>query len=171
MSTIIHGVGKDEPTVTNANGAKQSKLPYRADLYPPRSFLRVSGVLEYGARKYAPNNWLGIPVEDHLNHALVHIMAHLAGDTSDDHLGHATCRMTMALERHLLDQEEAAKKKDSAPKPRMFRSQKYPDHVWKFPNGADPGIYQAGHARPHTAALTIAYLENAPDVEEVPYAP
>jgi len=50
-----------------------------------------------GAQRYEKDNWRGIDLDDHLNHALVHIYAHLAGDAQDDHLAHAFCRMMMAV--------------------------------------------------------------------------
>lgn len=98
---MIHGVGPDAPIVTNAAGAKQSASPARLDLIPMRALLRVGAILQEGAAKYGETNWRGIPVNDHLNHALVHIAAFLAGDTQDDHVGHACCRLQMALEKHL----------------------------------------------------------------------
>lgn len=57
---------------------------------------RIAKVLQYGADRYEPNNWRLIPQESHINHALIHIIAHLAGDTQDDHLDHALCRLMMA---------------------------------------------------------------------------
>ena len=57
---------------------------------------RIAKVLQYGASRYAPNNWRLIPQEEHINHALIHIIAHLAGDTQDEHLDHALCRLMMA---------------------------------------------------------------------------
>jgi len=45
-----------------------------------------------------PDNWKKIPQKDHLNHALAHIFAHLSGDTGDDHLNNATCRLLFAVE-------------------------------------------------------------------------
>jgi hypothetical protein len=85
--------------VTNAAGAKQSATLYRCDLLPPHAILAVAWVLDNGARKYGPNNWHGIPVADHLNHALTHVFAWLAGDTQDSHLEHAACRVLMALDQ------------------------------------------------------------------------
>jgi hypothetical protein len=93
----IAGVGKDAPIHTNEKGAKQSASPYRCDLLDGPAILRLAAVLKYGADKYAPNNWRGIPTNDHINHALVHIFAYLAGDTQDDHLGHFLCRAMMAV--------------------------------------------------------------------------
>lgn len=99
MPTSISGVGPDAPITTNASGAKQSATPYRLDLIPPLALLDVAAVLKLGADKYGVDNWRGIPVEDHLNHALVHIYAFLSGDTQDNHLGHAACRLLMAKEQ------------------------------------------------------------------------
>ena len=101
MPKSIPGVGKDAPTTTNANGGRQSASPYRSDLFPPRAFLAVAEVLAKGAKKYGDNNWHRIEVNEHLNHCLNHIFAHLAGDGTDDHLGHAACRAMMALEIQL----------------------------------------------------------------------
>lgn len=58
--------------------------------------INIAKILQYGAERYKPNNWRLIPQEEHINHALVHIIAHLAGDTQDDHLNHALCRLMMA---------------------------------------------------------------------------
>lgn len=95
---VVAGVGADAPTVTNDRGAKQSATLYRADLLPPAATLAVAGVLKHGADKYGEQNWRGIPVNDHLNHAMIHAFAYLAGDTTDDHLEHFACRALMALE-------------------------------------------------------------------------
>ena len=97
----VAGVGPDAPTVINAAGGKQSGSPYRADLLPALAVLAVAGVLKHGADRYGADNWRVIPAVDHLNHALVHIFAWLAGDKSDDHLEHAACRVLMGLEMSL----------------------------------------------------------------------
>ncbi len=103
--TIVDGVGPDAPIVTLPNGAKQSAPAARLDLTPMRALLHVGRILQEGAAKYGESNWRGIPTESHLNKALVHIAAHLLGDTQDDHIGHACCRLQMALEKHLMDKE------------------------------------------------------------------
>jgi len=95
---VLPGVGPDAPTVFNEAGGGQSSTPYRCDLLPPKALLATAKVLEEGARKYAPNNWRRIPREDHLNHLLVHVLAFLAGDQSDEHLAHAACRILFAME-------------------------------------------------------------------------
>lgn len=95
---VVPGVGKDAETVVNENGAKQSAMPYRCDLMPPLADLHVAGILAEGSKKYGEWNWLGIPAHEHINHALIHIRAFFAGDSSDDHIGHFACRAMMALE-------------------------------------------------------------------------
>lgn len=58
--------------------------------------INIAKILQYGADRYEPNNWRLIPQEDHINHALIHIIAHLMGDTQDNHIDHALCRLMMA---------------------------------------------------------------------------
>jgi len=58
--------------------------------------INIAKILQYGADRYAPNNWRLIPEEEHINHALIHIIAHIAGDRQDDHINHALCRLMMA---------------------------------------------------------------------------
>lgn len=94
----VEGVGKDAPVVTNEKGGKQSDTKYRADLLPPIALLQIARVLKEGADKYGAENWRKISQADNLNHALIHILAYLAGNREDDHLQHAGCRILFALE-------------------------------------------------------------------------
>jgi hypothetical protein len=91
----------DAPIETLANGAKQSAVGYRYDLLDPYALAAVAGIAHKGALKYGDNNWHGIPVESHLNHAMAHIYAFLAGDVGEPHLEHALCRMIFATGKHL----------------------------------------------------------------------
>lgn len=88
----------------------QSRLETRLDLVPPRALFQEGIVLAEGATKYAPWNWKKIDIDDHVNHALVHLYAYLHGDRSDHHLAHAACRVHFALE---LDEES----RESLPEP------------------------------------------------------
>jgi len=110
----IKGIGKDAEVIINEQGGKQSKCIGRADLLPALSLIAVSKILDDGAVKYGIDNWRKIDSRSHLNHAMLHILAYLAGDIQDDHLGHATCRMMMAHEQHLLE-EAAPKVPDAGP--------------------------------------------------------
>lgn len=94
----IPGVGPDAPTIETPGGGKHSDSPYAPHLLPARGVLHVSAVLKEGAKKYARDNWRLIGREDHVSHALTHLLALVGGDKSDDHLGHAACRLLMALE-------------------------------------------------------------------------
>lgn len=83
---------------TNSRGGKQSHLDGRCDLLPALGVLDVAKVVALGAERYAPFNWHDISVAEHLNHALTHLMHHVAGDEGEDHLAHAGCRLLFALE-------------------------------------------------------------------------
>ena len=61
-----------------------------------RQIIRIGETLLEGADRYAPNNWRLIPQEEHINHALIHLLAAAMGDTQDNHLDHAMCRIMMA---------------------------------------------------------------------------
>jgi hypothetical protein len=93
----IPGVGKDVPIETNESGGKQSKIDYRFDLLDVPSMFALAKVLDEGAKEYGENNWRKISVESNLNHAIMHILAYLNGDTQDDHLSHAFTRLMFAL--------------------------------------------------------------------------
>lgn len=60
------------------------------------ALVRIAKVLQEGASRYAPNNWRLIPQEEHINHALIHLLAAEMGDTQDNHIDHALCRLMMA---------------------------------------------------------------------------
>lgn len=61
-----------------------------------KSILKIGKVLQYGVGRYEANNWRLIPQEEHINHALIHYVAYLMGDTQDDHVDHCMCRLMMA---------------------------------------------------------------------------
>ena len=105
----IAGVEPDAPVVENKNGGKQSDTPYGFHLVPTSAIFDAAKVLKYGADKYSESfehrNYTKIPSVDHLNHALQHIYAHLAGDQQDDHLGHALVRMMFAYDVYQKENE------------------------------------------------------------------
>lgn len=101
----VPGLDPNMPTVVNSKGGKQSDTPYGLRYVPPLAILEVSKVLKLGADKYGARNWVNIEIEDHLNHALQHIYAYLAGDRSDNHLANLSCRSLFALELQELAKE------------------------------------------------------------------
>lgn len=103
MSDIADIVGPDRPIETNSNGGSQSSIPVRFDLIDGPALFNMAKVLKEGADKYGENNWRKIPVEDHLNHLIMHAYAYLAGDQSDEHLSHIMCRATFAQAVHIAE--------------------------------------------------------------------
>ncbi len=99
---MILGVQPDMPTETNERGGRQSATPYAFHLLPPNAIFAAAEVAKYGAEKYGETqldrNYKKIPAEEHVNHAVQHLYAYLAGDTGDDHLAHAILRAMFAFE-------------------------------------------------------------------------
>ena len=93
---MINGVAEEEMT-TNTQGGKQSKLELRFDLIDTKAIFALANVLHTGEVRYGKDNWRKIDTESHLNHALSHIFAFLAGDKQDNHLAHGLCRLVMAI--------------------------------------------------------------------------
>ena len=91
----IKGVSPDAEIVTNDQGGKQSKTAYGFHLMDADAILSLAEVLQYGASRYARDNWRKIPSEEHFNHMMIHYYAWLKGDKSDNHLGHMLCRCMM----------------------------------------------------------------------------
>lgn len=87
----------DGDTVTNEFGGKQSHVTARLDLIPHDNELLLGECLGFGANKYGEDNWKKIPLDDNLNHALVHIRKYLAGDREEQHLVNTLARVNFAL--------------------------------------------------------------------------
>jgi len=108
-SSKITGVGPDAETVTNEQGGKQSKVLYAFDALDPKAMFAMCKVLHEGRQKYGDDeNWRKISAREHINHAIIHFMAYLAGDTSDEHLSHAMCRAMMATAVDMNDTKDKA---------------------------------------------------------------
>lgn len=115
-ATLVAGVGPDAPVTTNTQGGKQSDSPYFFRALPPLALAAIARLMKDVAIKYDADtpggpfenvldrNWHKIAVWEHLEHVYHHLIAEVAGDTSDDHLAHLACRALMALH-----QREAAK--------------------------------------------------------------
>lgn len=102
-SLALEALGRDAPIETNALGAKQSRTETAFDCLDGKAMLALGNVLFLGKEKYGKDNWRNIPTDDHLNHAMMHIFAHLAGDKQDVHLEHAFCRLMFAVAMELQD--------------------------------------------------------------------
>lgn len=92
--TPVQGLGKNDKLTEDGTATAVS---YRFDLIPPESLLAVAQVMHEGAEKgYEKDGWRRLTTEDHLNHAMGHIMAHLDGEEEEDHVAHAAARLLMA---------------------------------------------------------------------------
>ena len=98
----------------NEKGGKQSAVSERCDLLPPRALLAAARVLAQGAAKYGEENWRLLPVKDHVNHAIRHLLLSRTDDTSEPHLEHAACRILFALDE-VLRAEEAQQQDTGSP--------------------------------------------------------
>jgi hypothetical protein len=105
-------VGPDAPTVTTEGGGNHSDSPYFFRGLSPLALAAVARILKPAALKYdgpehhpyadpTVRNWHKIEDWEHIEHAFQHLYADLAGDTSDDHLVHALCRLMFAVDRRL----------------------------------------------------------------------
>jgi|GEM_PF-1304580 len=88
----------DQPMATLPNGVRYTPTPYRCDLLPAQSILRIAEILKAGAEKYGEHNWRHLPVEEHFNHGMAHFLAYLSGDTQEDHMANGIVRMLFAFE-------------------------------------------------------------------------
>lgn len=104
MRSIVEERFANAQIEINEQGGKQSKIEVRYDLLSPIAMERLAHVIWYGTERYGVNNWKKIDSNSHINHAILHAYKHLAGDTSEDHLGHFLCRAMMALD--MFEQEK-----------------------------------------------------------------
>ena len=105
----IKGVSKDTEIVQCKNGTgHQSPTHYRFDLLDAKAMFAIAENVSRGAEKYGENDWRGIPVQDHVNKALIHLYADMMGDVQDDHLTHAATRLIFALALQLATKEDTS---------------------------------------------------------------
>lgn len=77
-------------------------IPFAFHLVPVRGLAKVAAVMRKGERK-GRSGWGKVPVEEHINHAICHLLAYLAGRRDKPHLANAGCRVLMAAD---LDSKE-----------------------------------------------------------------
>ncbi len=99
----LKDAGKD---VQGGLSGPGTPTPYRFDLLSPLAMAALAELRDGGAKKYGPwtfrDNGGTVPV--HVNKAMMHIFAYLAGDTTEkdgrpeEHLLHAFCRLMFAVD-------------------------------------------------------------------------
>ncbi len=130
---------------TNKEGGSQSVLKAAYHLLPPLALYAVAVRLEFGRQHYdigmngidppdsSFSNWRKIPVHEHVQHAMMHLLAYQAGDDTDHvnedlsprvgHLAALCTRGLMALELAVQhDIETRIEPKPSTLKPVEYRN-------------------------------------------------
>lgn len=94
----------DQGTETPPAGRKDDQNKPRASLFPRVSYWSIVRVLEYGAKKYAPENWRKVPDARvrYYDAARRHLDAWFDGETLDPesgehHLAHAACCLVFLM--------------------------------------------------------------------------
>jgi hypothetical protein len=106
-------------------------IPFAYQLVPLKGLAKIAAVMRKGERKDR-NGWEEVPVEEHLNHAISHIIAYLEERHAEHHLANAGCRILMALD---LD------KKEILPRPSISsKSDDLRKAVDKMPDWVKPQI-------------------------------
>ena len=106
MNDDLSKYGRD--MTRNAHGGKQHSTPYRMEALMPNAILEVGKVRREGhdTHGYSDENYKLIPMREHVGRALGHLFKWLAGDKTNDHLSHAACRVLMALEMEILEEQD-----------------------------------------------------------------
>jgi hypothetical protein len=104
-TTGVGSLKPEPPCPVHSEGRKYDKDKLRYDLIPFKALDAVVGVLSYGAKKYAPENWRKVDGWRwrYFGAALRHMVAWFGGERVDPesghkHLAHAACCLMFALE-------------------------------------------------------------------------
>jgi hypothetical protein len=73
------------------------------DLLPRRAIDAIAEMMAHmlATGKHGRDDWRAMSVREHTIHAHQHVANIYAGDTSEDHLLHAACRLLMAVEQRM----------------------------------------------------------------------
>lgn len=93
-------VEQPPPTPDNHGPKKPVRKPrqYSINVECPRACLAFSATMARGQETHEEDAWRDKSVKELLVHVERHIALYLIGDTSEEHLKHATTRLVMALD-------------------------------------------------------------------------
>jgi hypothetical protein len=98
IEEYMSGLSGDRPEENSTKGVKYDGKKLRYSLLPLDSLQEVVKVLEFGAKKYAPDNWKYVDDAEarYWDAAMRHIVAYKLEDKADSetglsHLAHAIC--------------------------------------------------------------------------------
>lgn len=89
--------GADDKRTDPKFNHKIGFIPFAYHLIPLKGLAKVASVMRKGERKDR-NGWEEVSVEEHINHAISHLISYLAHRHNDHHLANAGCRVLMALD-------------------------------------------------------------------------
>jgi hypothetical protein len=105
FQSVANEAPRQQHSPQDVVGRKDDTGKPRFDLMPAAAELKIAEVLEYGARKYAPDNWRKVenPESRYLAAALRHINAWRRGESRDpesglSHLAHAATSLMFVME-------------------------------------------------------------------------
>ena len=98
-----------EPTTgasfAEAPVARESEfLPFDLTEIDDQALFSLAAVLQAGAIRYGSQGWRVVPLYEHINHAIAHLLRFSNGDETEDHLTHAFARCMMAVSIHKNEQ-------------------------------------------------------------------
>jgi hypothetical protein len=64
----------------------------------PLAVETIRDVIKHGEDNHRLFSWVGLGVAGNMAHFSKHMELHARGDTTEDHLAHASCRLLMAIE-------------------------------------------------------------------------
>lgn len=82
---------------TRPDLSPNAPIPFAFHLIYANATMAIARVFAEGAERYERDNWRLISCEEHINQAITHLFAALAGDKQDEHLEHAGARIIMAI--------------------------------------------------------------------------
>lgn len=72
-------------------------LPFDMTELDAEAIFALASTMQSGAIKYGSRAWTKVPLAEHVNHAMAHMLLWSNNDISEDHLRHAFARMMMAV--------------------------------------------------------------------------